>query len=321
MLLNLFLLISGLGLLVWSADRFVDGSSGLAGHFGISPLLIGIVIVGFGTSAPEMLVSVLSAIQGNSGLSLGNAYGSNICNIALILGLTALIRPISVQSGILKKELPILTAATLFSFFLAQDHYLSRLDAIFLIAGFAATLSWSLLSDKAGKSDTLAMEMSRSLENRTATTRQYIFRMITGLILLLASSRILVYAGVEIARQMGVSDLFIGLTIVAVGTSLPELASSVAAARRGENDIVMGNIIGSNLFNTLAVVGLSASIRPFSIAPEMLWRDMGLMLFLTLLIFVLGYGFFKKPGRINRLEGGLLLSLYILYIGALVYGT
>ena len=310
----------GLVLLVWSADRFVDGSASAARHFGMPPLLIGMVIVGFGTSAPEMLVSALAAMQNNPGIALGNAYGSNITNIALILGITALISPIAVHSQVLRKELPMLTAVTLLAAWQLGDGALTRIDALVLLGVFAGLMAWTIVQGVRKKTDALGQEMEAELTGQTMPMNRALLWVVVGLLLLIASSRILVWGAVEIAHGFGVSDLIIGLTIVAVGTSLPELASSVIAARKGEHDIALGNILGSNLFNTLAVVGIAGAIRPMPVAPEVLTRDMLVMGALTLALFVIGFGF-RGPGRINRLEGTVLLACYVGYTAYLVAGV
>ena len=316
MLLALLAVLTGLAVLVWSADRFVGGAASVAHYFAMPPLLIGMVIVGFGTSAPEMLVSVLASLQNNPGIALGNAYGSNITNIALILGLTALISPIVVHSQILRKELPILTVVTAFAAWQLRDGILSRTDAFVLLGIFATLMIWAVRESLGKKSDTLADDMEAALAS-SMPIKKAVFWLVTGLLLLIASSRALVWGAVEIARSFGVSDLLIGLTIVAVGTSLPELASSVVAARKNEHDIALGNIIGSNLFNTLAVVGMAGSISPMAVGFEVLHRDILVMGVLTLSLFVLGYAF-RRPGRINRVEGALLLAAYIGYTAYLV---
>lgn len=317
MLLALTAIIVGVVLLVWSADRFVEGSAVTASHFGMPPLLIGMVVVGFGTSAPEMVVSALAAAQGNPGLALGNAYGSNITNIALILGITALISPIVVHSQVLRKELPILTLITVLTFWLLWDGQLTFVDALILMAAFVGLISWSIFQGMRQKKDALATEVQTEINSQEMTVKKAIFWLGLGLVLLIISSRILVWGAVDLATTFGVSDLVIGLTVVAIGTSLPELASSVIAARKGEHDLALGNILGSNLFNTLAVVGIAGLISPMAVAPEVLSRDLVVMAALTLSLFVLGYGF-RGPGRINRIEGGALLACFIGYTAYLI---
>ena len=322
MMLAIAALIAGLVLLVWSADRFVEGSASTARYFGMPPLLIGMVIVGFGTSAPEMVVSALSAYQGNPGIALGNAYGSNITNIALVLGLTALISPIAVHSQVLRKELPILTAVTALAAWQLWDGDISRFDAVVLLGVFVGLMAWTIWQGMRKKADSLGNQVEQELEVREMPIRRAIFWLVVGLILLIASSRILVWGAVEIAHGFGVSDLIVGLTIVAVGTSLPELASSIIAARRKEHDIALGNVLGSNLFNTLAVVGIAGIIHPLAVEPEVLSRDILVMVVLTVSLFAIGYGF-RGPGRINRIEGAALLACYVgytVYLVSTVFG-
>lgn len=312
MTLAFLAIVFGLALLVWSADLFVEGSAATARHFGMPPLLIGMVIVGFGTSAPEMVVSALAASQGNPGIALGNAYGSNIVNIALILGLTAMISPIAVHSQVLRQELPLLMAITALAGYQIWDGELSRIDALVLLVIFGALMAWTIRQGLRQRADALGAEIEQELVEHAMPIKRAVFRLVLGLLLLIASSRILVWGAVEIARGFGVSDLLIGLTIVAIGTSLPELAASIIATRKGEHDIALGNILGSNFFNTLAVVGIAGMIHPMAVAPEVFSRDVLFMAFLTVSLFVFGYGF-RGPGRINRWEGTVLLASYIGY--------
>lgn len=307
---------TGLVLLVWSADRFVEGAAALAGHLGVPSLLIGMVIVGFGTSAPEMVVSLFAALQGNGGIALGNAYGSNIANIGIILGLTAMTSPIAVRSTILKRELPILMAVTLLAAFQLMDTDLSIKDGLMLMAVFAVFMAWSVWQGLKQKSDALGEETEHELQEHRMTKPRAALWLGAGLLIMIASSRLLVWGAVEIAQGFGVSDLVIGLTIVAIGTSLPELASSLAAVRKNEHDIAIGNVIGSNMFNTLAVVGIASLIDPGPVDPEILSRDVLAMASMTGLLFIMGYGF-RGPGRINRIEGSLLVILYLAYGGFL----
>ncbi|HAS75509.1 MAG TPA: calcium/sodium antiporter, partial [Marinobacter adhaerens] len=281
-----------------------------ASHFGTPPLLIGMVVVGFGTSAPEMAVSALAASQGNPGLALGNAYGSNITNIALILGITALLAPIAVHSQVMRKELPILILVTAFAGWQLWDGDLSRMDAIGLMLAFVVLIGWSIYQGLRQPDDALATEMTE--EVNAMPVRKAILWLVVGLLLLIISSRILVWGAVDLATTFGISDLVIGLTIVAVGTSLPELASSIIAARKGEHDLALGNILGSNLFNTLAVVGIAGLIAPMPVAPEVLTRDFPVMAALTLVLFAMCYGF-RGPGRVNRFEGSALLLAFVAY--------
>lgn len=321
MLLPVIAILAGLAVLVWSADRFVNGAANTAKHFSLPSLLIGILIIGFGTSAPELVVSVLAASQGNPGIALGNAFGSNISNIALILGITALIAPVAVTSDILRRTLPMLILATVAIAAVLWNLAISRFNALFLLTLFAIimvlAIRQGLKDQKKDKHDELAVEIDQEFSH-LLPLKQSIFWVVVGLILLIASSRALVWGAVSIAQSLGVSDLIIGLTIVAVGTSLPELASSIIAARKGEHDMAVGNILGSNLFNTLAVVGLAGVIQPLTIEASVLYRDVGLMLALTCVLFLFGFGFKGRQGRINRWEGSILILTYLLYTAWLV---
>ncbi len=322
MIIPAIAIIVGLIVLVWSADKFVDGAVGVARFCGMSTLLIGMVIVGFGTSAPEMVVSAISAVQGNPELALGNAYGSNIANIALILGVTALISPILVQRSVLKKDLPLLIGVTVLSIVLLLDGSVSRIDGVVFLGVFFAVMGYNIWAEKKKTSmENVSEPLDSGASEATSADMSLgksVGLLVLGMALLVASSRALVWGAVEIARGLGVSDLIIGLTIVAIGTSLPELASSIAAARKGEDDLAVGNIIGSNLFNTLMVVGIAASIAPMNqIEPAVIHRDMPLMALLTLSILALGFRR-KGDGRINRIAGVVFLTVYVGYIGLLI---
>jgi cation:H+ antiporter len=313
MALPLLMIVIGLIILVWSADIFVEGAAAAARSLGMSPLLIGMVVVGFGTSAPELSVSALSALQGNPGIALGNAYGSNITNIALILGSMALVSPIVVHSQVIRKELPILFLVTVFVLVQIYDGQLSQFDGFLELGLLAVVMGWMMRQSSNQPHDVLEDEMEDELDEHAMSTSQAFIWLIGGLVLLVVSSRMLVWGAVSIAHDLGVSDLVIGLTIVAIGTSLPELASSIVAARKGEDDLAIGNIIGSNLFNTLGVVGLAGSIQPMSIPSEILHRDWPLMALLTVALFALGYNRNGGNGSISRLEGGALLAVYVGY--------
>jgi cation:H+ antiporter len=317
MLLPSLAILMGLVLLIWSADRFVDGASATAHHFSMPALLVGMLVVGFGTSAPELVVSVLAALDGRPALALGNAWGSNILNTSLILGATALLLPIAVQSGVLRKELPILMAATGLSAALVWDGVLTRGDSLLLLAVFLALIIWSILAARGQGRDTLAMETATELRQGAMPLQRALIWLALGLVVLVVSSRLLVWGAVAIAQTLGVSDAVIGLTVVAIGTSLPELAACITAARKGEDGIALGNVLGSSLFNTLAVVGLAGVIAPMDIEPALLTRDLPVMAGLTVLLFVMGWGF-KGHGRINRTEGGLLVLAYLAYTGWLL---
>lgn len=312
MLLASLAILIGLPVLLWSAGKFVGGAASVANHFGVSPLLIGMLIIGFGTSAPEIIVSVFAAIQGNSGIALGNAYGSNIANILLILGLTAIISPIAVKSEIIKKELPVLLGITFFAAWQVWDLNISKDDAFSLLGLFVLLLSWSIYHGMKGDKDALADEYDEEINSNEGTVKTHVMWSIAGLLLLVASSRMLVWGAVEVATFFGVSDTIIGLTVIAIGTSLPELASSLMAVKKGEHDLAIGNVIGSNMFNTLAVVGIAGTIQPMAVGSEFLYRDVMVMFASTIALFIFCIGI-KRQGRLNRLEGGAFVLAYAAY--------
>ncbi len=315
MLLNVVALIVGLVVLVIAADKFVIGTVSIARRFGISPLLIGLTIVGLGTSAPEIIVSAISSLQGNTGLAVGNALGSNIANIGLILGCTAVISPLAFKSDLLKRELPILMVVSLICYFLAFDG-LTQIDGIIMLVMLAAFLGWLIYSARLDQKknvlkDPLATEMVNEMPEDVSEKKAWLFFAV-GLIGLLASSRLLVWAAVNIAESFGVSDLVIGLTIVALGTSLPELAASISSVLKNEDELAVGNVIGSNMYNLLAVYSLPGLIAPGPVAESVIYRDFPVLLGFTGVLFILGYGL-KKSGHINRLEGICLILGYCVY--------
>ncbi|MCW8908364.1 MAG: calcium/sodium antiporter [Sedimenticola sp.] len=312
MLLDIVAIIAGFVLLVWGADRFVSGASSIANNLGLPPMIIGLTIVGLGTSAPEILVSTMAAIQGNPGLAIGNSIGSNIANIGLILGITALIAPLVVRSETLRREYPVLLAVSLGTLLLLMDGELGRLDGVILLAGLVGLLyAMVRISMGSRASDPMTAEILAEMPEAMSTGRAVV-NFTLGLALLLFSSRILVWGAVNIATEFGVSDLVIGLTIVALGTSLPELAASIASALKKEHDIAIGNVLGSNMYNLLAVLAVPGLLAPGAFDPQVLSRDMVMMIGLTLALFIMGYGF-GGSGRINRLEGLLLLLAFISY--------
>ncbi len=313
MLIDILAIIGGFALLVWGADKFINGAAGLARNFGVSPLLIGLTIVGFGTSAPEILVSAMATLNGNPGLAIGNALGSNIANIALILGTTALIAPLSVHSDTLRREYPVLLLVTFGTAALMLDQGLQATDGLILLGGLFLVLFWIVrLGMQRKKDDPMIHEIEDELPE-PMPTQSAIFWFLLGLVVLLGSSKLLVWGAVNIATAFGVSDLIIGLTIVAVGTSLPELAASIASALKNEHDLAIGNIIGSNIYNLLAVLSIPALFQPGDFAIEVLLRDLPIMTGLTVALFFMGYSFKKRSGHISRFEGFVLLISFILY--------
>ncbi len=320
MLVDLAAIVAGFVALVWSAERFIAGAAALARNLGVSPMLIGLTVVGFGTSAPEILVSGMAAWGGNSGLAVGNAVGSNIANIGLILGVTAMVQPLDVKSGTLRREYPILLAVTLGALMLVTDQHLGLVDGVILLGGLAVVLFIMYRLGVAGVGeDPLGGEFDSEIP-RDMSTQVAMAWFVIGLIVLLIASKVLVWGAVNIAAAFGVSDLVIGLTIIALGTSLPELAACIAGALKGEHDIAIGNVIGSNIYNLLAVLAVPALISPGLLDPEVLTRDMPVMIGLTLAMFLMGYGF-GRPGRINRFEAFALIAAYVAYQGVIFAQT
>lgn len=319
MLLPVIGLLVGLVVLVWSADRFVEGASAVAQALRVPPLVIGMVIIGFGTSAPELIVSAVAALDNNPGLALGNAYGSNIANIGLVIGSAALLVPMVVSSGVVKREFPVLIGITLVSGFQILDGHLGRVDAAVLLVLFAVVMGVTLWQASRKPQDELNAEINAEVDADGMGLGKGSVWLVLGLLLLIASSRLLVWGAVEVATAFGVSEVIIGLTVVAVGTSLPELASALAAVRKKEHDLVLGNILGSAVFNTLAVVGIAAALRPFSVDGDIILRDWPVMMGLSLLLMVMCLGRRKKAGQVNRLEAGSLLTIYGAYTAYLVY--
>jgi len=309
-LLPIIALLSGFVLLIWSADEFTENGAKIANIFKVSPLIIGLLIFGFGTSAPEMLVSGLAAMNGNTGLSIGNAVGSNIFNIALVLGVSAIISPIEVQGNILRKEWIFLMVATLVAGLLLLDLRLDIFDGFILLALLFLFLGYTFRESK--KSQNHEFDEFAKKIDKSETVKTWVM-LVIGLIVLISSAKLVVWGGVAIAQAFGVSDLIIGLTVVALGTSLPELAVSIASVLKKQYEMVVGNVIGSNLFNTIAVLAIPGFIHPSDVAPEVMTRDYPVMLLLTVLLFAVSYKFGKKH-IINRFEGVLLVSIFSLYM-------
>jgi cation:H+ antiporter len=305
--------IVGLTVLIWGAREFVLGASSTASNLDVSPLVIGLTVVGFGTSSPEIFVSAIAVWQGNPGLSIGNAIGSNIANIGLVIGATALLTPLTVRSQTLKREFMVLFAVTIGVWVLLADTWLGRGEGIMLLSGLCIvmTLMVRLALAAPARLDPLEQEYAHEIPTRLTIT-QSLFRLGVGLFLLLLGSRVVVWGVTEIALGLGVSDLVIGLTVVAVGTSLPELATSVASVVKGEPDIAIGNLIGSNMFNLLAVLPIPALVAPGALPAPVLDRDYPVMVALSIALFAMAYGF-RKPGRISRFEGAVLLVGFCAY--------
>ena len=311
MWVNLLLMIVGFAVLIWSADRFLSGAAATATNLGVSNIVIGLTVVSLGTSAPEIVVALIAALEGNAILAIGNAIGSNIANIGLVLGITAIVAPLPFSQNVLRRELPWLLGATVLAIVLIFDRELSFTDGMFLLAGLAYIL-WQLLRSEREADpaeSALANELEELLEMKQSSALFWLF---AGLAALLASAQLLVYAATQIALDLGISSMIIGLTIVAIGTSLPELAATVGAAIKGQPDIAIGNIVGSNILNILAVLAVPALISTTGLDFSALWRDSGMMLALTLMLALFAYGM-NSRAVITRFEGLVMLLAWIGY--------
>jgi len=312
LIINSLAIVIGFALLIWSADRFIFGAAAAARNMSVSPLVIGLTIVGFGTSAPEMLVASFASLDGSPAMAMGNAIGSNITNIALVLGAAALVTPLNVHSRILKKELPLLIVAMLLALVLMIDGVLSFSDGMLLFGSLILIMWWITYQALNGRQhDAMEDEFDDEIPVGIPMPKA-IFWLIAGLIILIASSKLLVWGAVNIATEMGVSELIIGLTIIAIGTSLPELAATIAGALKNEHDIAIGNIVGSNLFNTLGVLAIPGLLAPSPLVEGIMERDIPILFTLTMTLFIMAYGF-RGHGRINRIEGSILLSTFCGY--------
>jgi cation:H+ antiporter len=321
MLIHIGLLILGMLLLAWSAERFVTGAACIARNLSVSPLLVGLTVVAFGTSAPEIFVSLMSLAQGKPGLAIGNALGSNIANIGLVLGVTALLVPLKVQSKTLRREYVILFFIMLLTWGLLLDGSLDPIDGVILLICLVGVLIWLAwqATRKINRQDELAKEYNKELQ-RPLPMRTAVTLFLLGLVLLPISSHILVYGAVHIASQLGINEVIIGLTIVAIGTSLPEVAASLAGSLKGEHDIAIGNILGSNMFNLVAVLAIPGLLQSVPLVSTVLTRDIPVMFGLTILLFLVAYGF-RGPGVIQRWEGGVLLVCYVAYLTWIIITT
>lgn len=319
MLIAVLQIFGGFLLLVWGADRLVAGASGLANKLGMSPLLIGLTIIGFGTSAPELVVSAVASLQGNPGIAVGNAIGSNITNIGLVLGATAIFYPLRIDSSTLRREAPVLLFIMVFSTYLLWDLTLSRADGFLLLIGLALMLCWMVwMGLNRSEQDPLVQELEAEIPTDMPIIRAIIWTSI-GLVMLPLSSQILVKGAVTIAVIYEISDTIIGLTIIALGTSLPELAASLVSAMKNEHDLAVGNILGSNMFNLLGVLGIAGLLHPITLSSELLYRDTLTMFILTGALFFLAFR--KRGNQVNRRGGIWLLSGFLLYTAILIYSA
>ena len=317
MLANVLLVIAGLVLLIWGADRFVHGAAATARNMGVAPLLVGLTVVAFATSAPEILVSVVAALQKEPGLAFGNAIGSNIVNIGLVLGLTAMIRPIKLESATLRREMPALLAVSLLTVSLFLDTFLSRVDGLVMLTGLVIVMVWlARLGMRSAANDPIAMDYEAEIPSDVSMPMAIAW-LIIGLGTLLVGAELLVDGSIGIAKMLGVSEVVIGITIVAFGTSLPELAVSLASAIKGEYGLAIGNIVGSNIFNLLAVIGVAATIAPAALAPSVLSLHIFVMVAFTLVLFAMTYDYDGKA-QLSRLEGLALFLAFVAYDGYVV---
>jgi len=299
----------GLLLLLLGADSFLKGASGVALRYGISPFVIGLTVVGFGTSAPEMSVNLSAALRGSYDLALGNVVGSNISNIGLILGCSALLAPLVVEMRLLRVETPLVIGVGLVVWILCLDGNLGRGDGLLLLAGFA-WLTWYIFRTARDEPEKVQLELAEIAETRPGLARN-LLRLALGLALLVYGAHEMVESAVVMARIWGMSELLIGLTVVAIGTSLPELASSMLAAYRGQTDVALGNVIGSNLFNLLLVLGLTSMVHPLPVANSLLWIEIPVMVAISILLYLM----LRMDLRIDRREGIILLLVFAGFMG------
>jgi len=306
------LIVAGLVLLIWGADRFVHGAASSARNLGVPPLMIGLTIVAFATSAPEILVSVVAALRGEPGLAFGNAIGSNIVNIGLVLGVTAMVRPIPLESATLRREMPALLAVSLLTVSLFLDTRLSRWDGIVMLTGLGIVMIWlARLGLRSAANDPIKMDYEAEIPDNVSTKMAGVW-LVVGLGTLLIGADWLVDGSINVAEALGVSEVVIGITIVALGTSLPELAVSLVSALKGEYGLEIGNIVGSNIFNLLAVIGVAATIQPAAVHPSVLSLHIFVMVAFTLVLFAMTYDYDGK-GKLSCLEGVAFLIAYIAY--------
>jgi cation:H+ antiporter len=312
MLGNILFVIAGLVLLIWGADRFVHGAAATARNLGVAPLLIGLTIVAFATSAPEILVSVFASLKGQPGLAFGNAIGSNIVNIGLVLGCVAIIRPIELRSATLRREMPALLAVTLLTVSLFLDAYLSRVDGIVMLTGLVIVMIWlARLGVRSAPSDPIQAEYEAEIPKDVRMPNAILW-LVVGLVTLLLGAHLLVKGSISIAEYYQVSDVVIGILLVAFGTSLPELAVSLVSALRGEYGLAIGNIVGSNIFNLLGVIGVAATISPIGVEQTVLSLHIFVMVAFTLVLFAMTYDYDGKS-ELSRIEGFALLAAFIAY--------
>ena len=314
MMILITMILGFIGLL-WAANHLVTGAAGIANHYKIPPLITGLTLVAIGSSLPQIMVAITAASEGKNELALGNAIGANIANIGLVLGLTILLRPLTIKSSILRREYPLLFLIMLFTYSLMLDGYLSVMDGCLFLVACIALIVYFIFLARRSRNDAMSKEYKQSI-NMKRHMKTNLINVIIGLSILPLSAHFLVGSAVEIAHWMGISELVMGLTIIAIGTSLPNIATSMVAAFKGQDDIAIGNILGSNMFNLLIVMAFPGIINPSIISHTILWQDIPAMFLITLVLLLITY---RRKNKIERWHGGLLLLIYCCYMVSLIF--
>ena len=314
MVITLLAICLGIALLAFGAERFVGAAASLARRLGVSPLFVGLTIVSMGTSFPELLVSSTAVLSGHSAMGLGNVLGSNIANVFLVLGLSSLLHPVKVDPQVIGQDYSALLLATVVAWLMASNGVLGRLEGVVLLAGLIVYYGVTLRSAGASGDWKLSGATSKDGDLQTQSFYGLAVRLVASLVLLLVGSRLLIWGGVDLARSMGVSELVIGLTLVALGTSLPELATTLTGIIKKQDAIAVGNVVGSNMFNTLAILGTISVLSPLPITLENSSRDFPVTLLASLVLWPISWSRRKGRERVNRFEGGILLGLYGAYL-------
>ncbi len=316
-MVTLITMILGFIGLLWSANHLVTGASGVASYYRISPLIIGLTLVAIGASIPGIMVAITAALEGRNELAIGNAVGANIANIGLVLGLTILLRPLTVNSSILRREYPLLFLVMLFTYSLMLDGYLSVIDGCLFLVACILLIGYFIFLARHSRSDPLSKEFRQKI-NVKRPLKASLVSVVIGLVILPLSAHFLVKSVIQVAHWFGITDLVMGLTIIAIGTTLPNIATSLIAAYKGQDDIAVGNILGSNMFNLLVVIAFPGIINPSAISHAVLWRDIPVMFVITFVLLLVNYHYKKK---IERWHGGLLLLIYGCYMISLVFNA
>lgn len=303
--------------LLWAANHLVTGAAGIAYNYKVAPLIIGLTLVALGTSTPQIMVSITAALDGRNELAIGNAIGANIANIGLVLGITILLRPLNLKSSLLRREFPLLFLVMLFTYSLMLDGYLGIIDGCLFLGGCVALISYFIFLGRHARNDAMSREFKQTI-NIKRPLKANMLSIIIGIIILPLSAHFLVGSAVKIAQQFGMSELVMGLTIIAIGTCLPNIITSIVAAYKGHDDIAVGNILGSNMFNLLVVMAFPGILNPSDISHSILWRDVPVMFVITLVLLWINVHYKK---RIERWHGGLLLLIYCCYMVSLVFNA